>query len=143
MTRRLVLLFVLMAATAHAESAGRSYRKQTMIVDLSGIAAFTIGALGAGKPGWPGWVGGGLVAAGITTYFVGGPIVHGVNGNSVLRSVGLRITPLALAFVVTALAANCEGGHECGLDGVAEGATSLLVTVPAALLIDWLVFSEH
>ncbi|HET6336388.1 MAG TPA: hypothetical protein VFG30_24365, partial [Polyangiales bacterium] len=70
------------------------------------------------------------------------PIVHGVNGNPVLRSLGLRLAPVAAGLLVSALADNCDGGHECAFDGVAEGVASLLITVPAALLIDWFVFSR-
>jgi hypothetical protein len=142
-TRGFVVMFVVMATTAHAEPA-RSYKKQAIIVDVAGIAATAVGLLEVGKAGWHGPVGGGLMAAGITTYFVGGPVVHGVNGNPVLRSVGLRLAPIALGFLVIGLAHDCEGtGHECAFDGVVEGAASLLITVPVALAIDWFVFSNR
>jgi hypothetical protein len=145
MTQRFLVMLVLLTAPARAEpTSGSSYRNQTIVVDLAGMAALGIGLLEAGKAGWHGPVGGTLMAVGITDYFVGAPIVHAVNGNPILRSIGLRVAPLVLGFVVAGLARDCDhGGHECAFDGYTEGAASLLLTVPAALAIDWFVFSDR
>lgn len=143
MTRWLSVLFVLAAATARAEP-DRSYRTQTMVVDIAGMTALTVGLLEVGKAGWHGPVGAGLTTAGITTYFVGAPVVHALHGRPVLRSIGLRLAPLAAAMLVAGFARDCEGDtHDCAFDGFTEGAASMLVTIPAALVIDWLVFSRR
>jgi len=143
MTRWIALVFVLLTATARAEP-GRSYREQTIVVDVAGMAALAVGLLEVGKAGWHGPFGAGLTAAGVTTYFVGGPIVHGLHGNPVLRSVGLRLAPLAIGMLVTGFVKDCEGDtHDCAFDGFDEGAASLLITIPAALVIDWFVFSKR
>lgn len=143
MTRWIVPVFVLMASTARAES-DRSYREQTIVVDVAGMAALTVGLLEVGKAGWHEHLGRGLIAAGVTTYFVGTPIVHAAHGNPVLRSIGLRLAPFAVAMVVAGLAKDCEGdAHACAYDGVTEGLGAMLVSIPAALVIDWLVFSRR
>ncbi|HEY5935128.1 MAG TPA: hypothetical protein VIU61_10850, partial [Kofleriaceae bacterium] len=93
--------------------------------------------------GGGGQFGAGLTAAGVTTYFLGAPIVHGIHGNPWLRSIGLRLAPLALGMVVAGFVKDCpENTHDCAFDGFDEGAASLLISVPAALVIDWLVFSK-
>ena len=141
MTRRLAVLAMLGVSTAHAEPPPKSYRAQTIAVDAAAAGAIALGMLEAGKADTRGTVGGVILAAGITTYFVGAPIVHRVHGNPVLRSIAIRVAPVAIGFGIAGLADDCEGGHECAFAGLAQGAASLLLTVPAALAIEWLVFS--